>query len=577
MKKQILKIMLCFGIIAINYSCDSSIYIENNETEVIDYGYIPISQYNVDDSGFTTQEGNTILKTDFKGNTKKKLGVFVIEDNQITQSNVPISYTDGLWRGKLMITKENAKVYAYYPYRTDFFDILATELDPTAENAETFFARYISNKDIATTYADADLQVGAGTLTNDTLSFMLNHQLSVIELAPQEGFVKIGYYLKSDPDYTWGNKEQEIYVSEVKIKDGKDFIQKDGKYYYFFKPENSMEETEISFKLNEIPEETTINANGLNAGNAISQVIGPEKTDQTIAHELNVGDFFMKDGSIKAFDATLTDLDKLNCIGIVFQTDINRIGQAEKEALADKGVNTPHALVMALNRLTMKNFTGGDTGSVPWFTRDAKSWWGNADNIKDLPQESASDINGINNLKTIVDIYNDISGLANCNAIRNEFTGSDEEFAKYYPAFYYANFYPKVEDIKEIPEKTTGWFIPSAGQWWDIFTLLGKLDGLNELKEASPNTGASAAFDDKECIAAKNINIQLNKVGGTYIYIFSETESKYYLTSSETDWDKNKGQRVITARMQMGSTQKNVGYYPDGKYENREVRLVLAF
>lgn len=545
MKKQILKIMLCFGIIAISYSCDSSIYIENNETEVIDYGYIPISQYNVDDSGFTTQEGNTILKTDFKGNTKKKLGVFVIEDNQITQSNVPISYTDGLWRGKLMITKENAKVYAYYPYRTDFFDILATELDPAAENAETFFARYVSNKDIATTYADADLQVGAGTLTNDTLSFMLNHQLSVIEITPQEGFVKIGYYLKSDPDYTWGNKEQEIYVSEVKIKDGKNFIQKDGKYYYFFKPDNSIGETEISFKLNEIPEETTIDAGGLNAGNAISQVIGPENTDQTIAHELKTGDFFMKDGSIKAFDATLTDLDKLNCIGIVFQTDVTRIGNGEKAALSAKGEDTPHGLIMALK----------DAGY---------DWW------QDIPQPNTTDEEHLDNISKITQIYDDIEGYEHNKII----WGKTPEYP--YLAFDFAKNY----NVQR-PEKTTEWFIPSTGQWWDIVKNLGECDAFEQLLASAPSTGnsptiADATYGENMTVnTINNMNEQLKKIGGNYVKEFVTNANSQYHSCCEGNNNSSKGITVISMMFQPNN--KKILFYPSGKYENRSVRCVLAF
>ena len=62
MKKQTFKmIMLCACIIAGNYSCETD-FVENYETEVIDYGYIKINQYNVDDVGFKTPEGDVIMK-----------------------------------------------------------------------------------------------------------------------------------------------------------------------------------------------------------------------------------------------------------------------------------------------------------------------------------------------------------------------------------------------------------------------------------------------------------------------------------------------------------------------------------
>ncbi len=543
MKKQTLKMMmLCACIIAGNYSCETD-FVENYETEVIDYGYIKINQYNVDDGGFKTPEGDVIMKTDFKGNTKKKLGVFVIEDGKITQSNVPISYTNGLWRGKLMITKENAKVYTYYPYRTDFFTILATEqLDTAAESAETFFTGYLKNKEIATSYVDADVCVGVGTLDKGTLSFMLNHCLGVVELVPKEGLLKVGYYLKSDPEYQWGNKEQEIYISAVKVKDGENFIQKNGSYYYFFKPESGVGELAVSYKLNEIPEETTINVSELGAGCAISQIVGPENTDQTIVHELQVGDYFMSDGGLKPFDATLTDEDKMNCIGIVFQTDVNRIGKGEKEALSSKGVITPHALVMALKE-------------------GEYSMW------HDLALPNETNENHINDVKNITNLYEDIEGYAHNKGIW------EKENIAQYPSFVSAQKYKTW-----LPEnKTTEWFIPSTGQWWDIVKGLGKCTAFEEFKEANPNYGNSPTIQDKEILETtlKNFNEQLLKVGAPYITEFKVSQNSQFQTSSEGGYHNAKG--VTTINMVFQPTYGKLMFYQDGKNAKRNVRCILAF
>lgn len=50
----------------------------------------------------------------------------------------------------------------------------------------------------------------------------------------------------------------------------------------------------------------------------------------SLVHVLQAGDFYMNDGSIVGKDAALTEEQKAKCIGIVFQTDVNRIGEAEK-------------------------------------------------------------------------------------------------------------------------------------------------------------------------------------------------------------------------------------------------------
>lgn len=548
MKKQTIKmIMLCVCIIAGNYSCETD-FIENNETEVINYGYIKINQYNVDDTGFKTPEGDIIMKTDFKNNTKKKLGVFVIEDGKITQSNIPISYTNGLWRGKLMITKENAKVYTYYPYRTDFFDILATEqLDTAAESAETFFAGYLKNKEIATSYVDADVCVGVGTLGKGTLSFTLNHCLSVVELAPKEGKLKMGYYLKSDPEYKWGNKEQEMYISAVKVKDGKNFIQKNGRYYYFFRPESGVGELAVSYKLNEIPEETTINASGLDAGCAISKIVGPDNTDQTIAHELKAGDFFMSDGSLKPFDATLSDEDKMNCIGIVFQTDVSRIGVGEKAALSSKGVTTPHALVMALKE---GEYTAWQICTRPNETNESH----------------------IDDVKNITSLYEDIEGYAHNKGIW------EKDNVDQYPAFATARDYEVYAKVPPLPEnKTTEWFMPSTGQWWDILKGLGKFTGFDDLKAANPNAGNNPKIEDAAIVEATliNLNEQLLKVGVPYIKEFKVQDNTQFNTSNEGGHDNMKG--MTTINMVFQPKYSKLMFYQDGKDSKRNVRCILAF
>ena len=77
-------------------------------------------------------------------------------------------------------------------------------------------------------------------------------------------------------------------------------------------------------------------------------------SDLRLAYDkyIQVGDFYCKNASNEGYlipaDASLSDAQQKACIGIVFSTDVSRIGTKATELLSSKGVTTPHGLVMAL-------------------------------------------------------------------------------------------------------------------------------------------------------------------------------------------------------------------------------------
>lgn len=171
------------------------------------------------------------------------------------------------------------------------------------------------------------------------------------------------------------------------------------------------------------------------------EAVEPVEGDATLPEPdpAKIGDYFYSDGSY----STELNPDK-TVIGIVFQTDPARIGAAEKEALREKGVIVPRGLVMAL-----KN-TGTD---VPWSTERTDT---------DLP-----------NVLTVAACYEDINGLSHTRAVWsfNSYTNAPET----YPAF------KAVADYTvPAPGCTTGWFLPSIGQMWDLLENLGNVAALKE-------------------------------------------------------------------------------------------------
>lgn len=173
---------------------------------------------------------------------------------------------------------------------------------------------------------------------------------------------------------------------------------------------------------------TTSESIGWDSGNVGSGSVTLPIGNKT-AEEAEIGDFYMSDGSLVGKGATL--IQKAACIGIVFQTDPNRIGKAEKDA------GYTHGLVMA-----MKNAAS----NVTWGPYDTDT--------------------GLKNCESWDDCKNDISGLSNCQTIKALNNWNN------YPAFKAADDY---NTTCKAPTNTTGWYLPASGQLYDMFVNLGKL------------------------------------------------------------------------------------------------------
>ena len=180
-------------------------------------------------------------------------------------------------------------------------------------------------------------------------------------------------------------------------------------------------------------------------GNAIKYI------GDKMPEDAQIGDFYMNDGSLVSGSTDLTDEQKSACIGIVFQTDVNRIGNAEKEDLAGKKVK-PHGLVMALKNVNNSAPLQFSVGNV--------------------------DVEGITNTETLQECYDDINGLAHTNAIY-----SIDPKENLYPIFTAV----KKFDVARPKDKTTEWFLPSVGQFWDLLINLG----------GAPTKDITSGYEDK--------------------------------------------------------------------------------
>lgn len=272
----------------------------------------------------------------------------------------------------------------------------------------------------------------------------------------------------------------------------------------------------------------TLKGTGLSVESTIEPWDGSEgeiEGDATLPVPAKVGDFFYSDGTFStALDPAKT------VIGIVFQTDKKRIGEAEKEALADKGIDEPHGLVMSVKNAGT---------SLMWSSEN-------------------KDFDELTNCETKEQCNDDISGLYNYNTVI-AYAESEGKLSAY-PAF---------EAVKnygiEAPANTTGWYLPAVGQWYDFFANLG---GLPDWSGAS-ESGSDYYWTGQSELVSK-VNAYFSPLGdGNYDAFMPNNSYQYFWSSSEYSGDSARYWDVYSGG--------NVGCRWDRKYDRYAVRPVLAF
>ena len=233
--------------------------------------------------------------------------------------------------------------------------------------------------------------------------------------------------------------------------------------------------------------------------------------------DARVGDFYCRNDKNEGYlipgDASLTTEQQTACIGIVYSTDVSRIGTAAKQALNKKDVSTPHGLVMALTNAS-EGCRWGESG------KDENSVGADGEPFKE-------------NTDKVYKMYNNVDGYGETHWIIDTY-GRDGNTAlkDTYTAFYHASRYGTAESSTEkyaAPTNTTGWFIPSMGQWWDILSNLGGIDLTSHRDDTSDYTYISGAAST----AVANMNRYLEKISDATPF----SRGTYFWSSSECNGD----------------------------------------
>lgn len=261
------------------------------------------------------------------------------------------------------------------------------------------------------------------------------------------------------------------------------------------------------------------------------------------AEDLKIGDYFYSDGTWsdgglrKLYaDGTMVMADPKpapetgggkTVVGIVFQTDKSRIGDAEKTALG--GEDKVHGLVMAVKNAGT---------SLKW--------------------NNVSETTGATVCTSIAACYLDINGLKNTQAVYK--LASYTSNADNYPAF------KAVADFNTnnaVPENATEWFMPSAGQLWDLLENLGKVEAL----KAQRTNGKKRLESYDNGDVCSNLNSWLTDITGADL--FDGVYNYFWSSSEHSDYYYARGWHV--------DSYGDVDCGWNRKYYGRVVRPVLAF
>ena len=496
-------------------------------------------------------------------------GLFVVnEEKKVIAANVQLTLSGTSWSlpaGSKLKFSPQYNYFVYYPYQSEGLPGAPAKDTPNIDvtSAEIFFDDAIdtwkSNK-IATDQSTldkmnaCDLQIGKASLDDDgcSVSFEMKHAMGLAEIVlGKTSFTNSICYLVGYEEYPTWNGTTTSYASSS-IKNHTMYGIADHRYVSIVKP------GENSFMSNTVKdawkEEVKLSpaANEVKSGTAYSS-INPTTPH---AYTLAVGDIYYSNGAISHQEDLLKSTSERIPIGIVGYTTMNGDGNYWTE----KGVSGRggHALVMCLKTI-------GSTGS----TKAAQEDFKNNRNI-DRPIVSAyigtryawysdshtdAGLDKVTSKSDIVNSKNQTSGSGYTMTAALFKIGSEAATA--------------AKNYNTLPapsSKCTGWFLPSAGQYYAVMSQLG--GGIN------PDTWELNEFFGNMTTVTKNINDKLKTVGDfNYTEFFGDINT-WAWTSSESS---SAGAVLIDSGVDDSKGSGSVRFSSFNKTDQRSVRQFLAF
>lgn len=380
-----------------------------------------------------------------------KMGLYVVGADKVILKNIPLTYSEGKWTADRNIYYyEGADYVAYFPYNESL------ETASSASEGETLTAtveagikaagdevlKSAVNQD-QDTYHKADLmmaKVASTAISGQSLNFALEHQYALVEFALPVYKFK---YLKanSTSDYKEFSVPMTDFTMKVNGTEVTPYKTPEGTFRYLIQPGTETTLSEVNFTDPSDSKPVTVEEKAvtLDAGkykkyNVSINVDGTAQTPSSEAEVIDlIGCFLCDDGTIwpNKWKKNMPS----NVVGIIYSP----IGEGDLAGsdIADKDFNY---YALAVNEV--KGFGFDKT----------------AEGAFDFPAgvfRVASDDSGIDNISSI----QDMSGYQSTQALIEAPIGTSIKGA--------LERWSKPENME-----SSGWFIPSAGQYWKLTNLV---------------------------------------------------------------------------------------------------------
>ena len=481
-------------------------------------------------------------------NSSVDAGLFVVnEKKEVIAANVQLTLSGTSWSlpaGSKLKFSPKYNYFVYYPYQDNLAGlpvVNTTVSDVSISSSTQFFADAIAtwkSSNIAADQStlkkmnDCDLQIGKASLDEDgcSVSFKMEHAMGLAVLNRESKSLDHFYKLKGYEDYTWSNGSVPTTANGTISSGQKLFSTIATQGIMVVAPNSTVTFTNTSivkdeWKYKSVP--IKINeGNKVYSGEAKLKLQHYDETTYT----MDVGDIYYDNGGI-----TKPSKDEIAAARKNGLTTIGIIGYLGNDYWTEKDVvirEKPvggHALVMCLKTI-------GSTGSMVDAQEDYKKNRNDGAKVqayigtKYAWYSSNIDVGRtkVNSKSLLVNSYNQSYGSGYTETAALIKIGSEAASAA-----------QKYNTLPANSTKCTGWFLPTAGQYYAVIKTLGApfSDDWTGIWDGNISTHPDEGFFSNMTTGTKNItkniNDKLEKVGDSNYTEFFGSINTWAWASSE--------------------------------------------